>query len=377
MTRPALVLATSSFPIGGDGSEAAGSFVVDLIEELAHHIDVRVVAPGHFASCEQWSQNVTIYRYAAPSRPLSTLRPWRPGELAWISRIWRGGRQATREAAAGWATSILALWALPCGAWARQVACEFGISYSVWMLGSDVWSLGRVPLVRQVLRAVMRNARLRYADGLKLAQASEAICGLPVEFLPTTRAVVTRDPSPPSAAPPYRFVFIGRWHRNKGIDLLLDALSMLDDADWECIAEVAIYGGGPLQSLVQRKARFLLQAGRPLVMGGFIPKAAAEHAIVRADWVLIPSRIESIPVVFSDAVKLGRPVVATPVGDLPQLVTKGCGILCGSIDAPAIASGIRAACHDKELRDRSLAACAEKFSLRGVAERILRGANGE
>ena len=377
MTKPALVLVTSSFPIGGDGSEAAGSFVVDLVEELATHIDVRVVAPGRLAEREQWSQNVAVHRYAAPSRPLSTLKPWRLGDLRWISRVWRGGMQTTREAAADGVTSILALWALPCGAWARQIACESGVGYSVWMLGSDVWSLGRLPVVRSVLRTVMSNARVRYADGLKLAQDCEAICALPVEFLPTTRAMTTRDPPPRSATPPYRFVFIGRWHRNKGIDLLLDALSMLDDDDWERIAEIAIYGGGPLQSVVQERTRPLLDAGRPLVLGGFIPKVEAERAIVRADWVVIPSRIESIPVVFSDAVKLGRPVVATPVGDLPQLVAGGCGIMCESIDTSAVASAVRAACRDRELRAWSLAACAEKFSLRSVAKQILRDTSGE
>lgn len=378
MTRPALILVTSSFPIRGDGSEAAGSFVVDLVEELARHIDVRVVAPGQSAVLEQWSERVTIRRYAAPSRPLSTLKPWRPDDLRWISRVWRGGMQATtRDAAAGGAASILALWALPCGAWARRAARANGIGYSVWMLGSDVWSLGRLPLARRMLRTVMRDARSRYADGLQLARDSEAICDLPVEFLPSTRAVVTRKPPPPSAAPPYRFVFIGRWHRNKGIDLLLDALAMLEDADWECIAEVAIYGGGPLQALVQEKVKHLLDGGRPLVMGGFIPKAEAEHAIVRADWVLIPSRIESIPVIFSDAIKLGRPVIATPVGDLPQLVAGGCGIVCASVDPPAIASAIRIACRDTEDRAASLAACAEKFSLHGVAQRVLQGASRE
>lgn len=377
MTKPALVLVTSSFPIGGDGSEAAGSFVVDLVEELARHIDVRVVAPGKSAVLEQWSESVTVHRYAAPSRPLSTLKPWRPGDLRWISRVWRGGMQATCDAAADGAASILALWALPCGAWARRAARANGIGYSVWMLGSDVWSLGRVPLARRMLRTVMRNARSRYADGLQLARDSEAICDLPVEFLPTTRAVATREPPPPSAGPPYRFVFIGRWHRNKGIDLLLNALAMLEDADWECIAEVAIYGGGPLRALAHEKAQHLLDAGRPLLMGGFIPKAEAERAIVRADWVLIPSRIESIPVIFSDAMKLGRPVVATPVGDLPQLVAKGCGIVCGSVDPPAIASAIRIACHDTEERADSLAACAEKFSLHGVAQRVLQGASRE
>ncbi|MBK8122824.1 MAG: hypothetical protein IPK54_04560 [Dokdonella sp.] len=42
----ALVLVTTSFPIAGDGSEAAGSFVSDLVEEVAVKTPVRVVAPG-------------------------------------------------------------------------------------------------------------------------------------------------------------------------------------------------------------------------------------------------------------------------------------------------------------------------------------------
>jgi hypothetical protein len=42
----ALVLVSTSFPVLGDGSEAAGSFVSDLAEELAKHLPVRVVAPG-------------------------------------------------------------------------------------------------------------------------------------------------------------------------------------------------------------------------------------------------------------------------------------------------------------------------------------------
>ena len=372
-----LVLVTSSFPIGRDGSEAAGSFVVDLVEELARHIEVRVVAPGHATSLERWAERVTIHRYAAPVQPLSTLKPWRLSDSRWIWRVWRGGMQATGNAAAGGAASILALWALPCGAWARHAARAHGIGYSVWMLGSDVWSLGRLPMMRRMLRTVMRDARHRYADGLQLARDSEAICNLPVEFLPTTRALATRDPPPIASAPPYRFVFIGRWHRNKGIDLLLDALALLGDSDWDCIAEVAIYGGGPLRTLVHEKAKPLLDAGRPLVIGGFIPKAEAECAIVRADWLLIPSRIESIPVVFSDAMKLSRPVIATPVGDLPQLVAGGCGIVCAAVDPPAIASAIRIACRDRAERAASLAACAERFSLRKVAWQILQGANSE
>src|SRR6185437_2119697 len=98
------------------------------------------------------------------------------------------------------------------------------------------------PVVRGMLRSVMRDASGRYADGLQLASDSESICGMPVAFLPTTRELGACDPPPPASAAPYHLVFIGRWHRNKGIDLMLDALALLGDSDWQCIAEVAIYG---------------------------------------------------------------------------------------------------------------------------------------
>src|SRR5690606_36196482 len=55
MTQPpALVIVTSSFPISGDGSEAAGTFVADLAEELAKHVPIRIVAPGRADGREPW-----------------------------------------------------------------------------------------------------------------------------------------------------------------------------------------------------------------------------------------------------------------------------------------------------------------------------------
>src|SRR6185437_7158624 len=80
---------------------------------------------------------------------------------------------------------------------------------------------------------------------------------------------------------------------------------------------------------------------RPVAAGRFLTKSEAEAAIVCADWVLIPSRIESIPVVFSDAVKLGRPVVAMPVGDLERLLLQtGAGIIAEKTTAREYCSAI-------------------------------------
>lgn len=359
----------------GDGSEAAGSFVADLVDELARQVEVRVVAPGPRQAREPWSARTEVFRYAAPTRPLSTLKPWRLDDLRWIRRVWLGGLRATSAAIAERDTDLLALWGLPCGEWVRRATRERGNSYSVWLLGSDVWSLGRLPVARQMLARVIRQAKHAYADGYKLAEEAQAIAGVPVAFLPSTRRIDLVDPLPPRREPPYRLLFLGRWHPNKGVDLLLDALTMLDDSDWEHIECVEIQGGGPLEPLVRQRVAVLREAGRPVKLGRFLTKPEAEAAIARADWVLIPSRIESIPVIFSDAMKLCRPVIAMPVGDLPRLMQETpCGILATTVTNEGLANTLRRATQTSATRFTSgIVSQATRFDLATITAKIREG----
>ncbi len=373
MSSPALVLITTSFPISGDGSEAAGSFVSDLAEELAKHVPVRVVAPGRLAVREQWSPGVEVFRYAAPAKPLSTLKPWQVGDIA---RVLRDGARATREAvAAGPCAHMLALWALPSGAWARRASIATGVPYSVWTLGSDIWTLARIPLVRSQLRCVLREAHACYSDGLKLAEDTRRLARRNVSFLPSARRIESRRERPLADAPPYRLLFLGRWHRNKGVDLLLDALDLLDDADWSRIACVEIQGGGPLDSLVRRRVASLRSRGCPVEAGHFLAKADAEAAISRADWMLIPSRIESIPVIFSDAMKMRLPVIAMPVGDLSELISvHGTGHVASAVSAKAFALVLNRALGDApSLYMHALSDMEACFDLdRATTQRVLK-----
>jgi glycosyltransferase involved in cell wall biosynthesis len=379
LSDPALVLITTSFPMAGDGSEAAGSFVSDMVEELAKRVAVRVVAPGSSSVREQWIPNVEVFRYAAPAKPLSTLKPWRFKDLGDIRRVMHAGACATQDAVrAGPSAHMLALWALPSGEWARRVSRATGVPYSVWTLGSDIWTLGRIPFIRGLLRRVLRQSYTCYSDGLKLADQTRRIAQREVEFLPSTRSVEQHDVRPFAKCPPYRLLFLGRWHQNKGVDLLLDALDLLDSTDWPRIAFVEIQGGGPLEGLVRERVAALRMLGHPVEAGRFLAKAEAEAAMARADWVVIPSRIESIPVVFSDAMKLGRPVIATPVGDLSRLMSApGCGIVCDGVDAPSIARALRAVVHGNAAADAAaLRVVAATFSLPSVAQRLLHDLSG-
>lgn len=343
---PALVLITTSYPIQGDGREAAGSFVADLAEELATEIPIRVVAPGRRAQREVLSARLEVFRYLAPDVALSTLKPWSPLHLVEILRTLRSGQSATLQAALHGETShLLALWALPSGHWARSVSQRLGIPYSVWTLGSDIWTLGRIPLVRAQLRRVLRDAKHCYSDGLKLAEDTRRLGGREVEFLPSTRRITRQRTQPLRTAPPYRLLFLGRWHPNKGVDILIESLHRLSDDDWNRIEQVVIAGGGSLERLVREQADALRARGRPVSVTGYLGSDEAQRAILAADYLLLPSRIESIPVIFSDAMKLDTPVVATPVGDLPTLVIQApeCGVLSAAASPGAFVGAIREA----------------------------------
>ena len=369
MTSRMIVLVTTSFPITGDGSEAAGAFVADLAEELATHLHVRVVAPGENTLVEAWSDNLEIFRYAAPKRPLSTLKMWRPSDFIWMMRVLSGGRSATRNAIKG-ADHIMALWALPCGDWARHAGRRQGTPYSVWTLGSDIWTLGKIPVLRSYLRIILRGASRCWSDGMKLSKDTQAIAGRPVDFLPSTRRIEQKRAQPRRTQAPYRLLFLGRWHQNKGIDLLLQSLDLLSEEDWGRIEKVTIAGGGPLEATVRIEAKKLRDAGHPVEILGYLPREQSQESMCASDFLLIPSRIESIPLVFSDAIKLGLPVIAMPTGDLIDLVMPEIGILSKQIDSAAFAIAIRDAIAI-ENKSYALEGLAEKFKLDSIAESII------
>jgi glycosyltransferase involved in cell wall biosynthesis len=341
---PRVAIITTSYPDGQPGNEAAGSFVEDFAIELSKSLHVSVVAAASENSVSG-DTDLTIRRFSVPKLPLSLLKPHLPWQWPSLFRTLRAGREALRTCIReDKPDHVFALWVLPSGWWAEIEAGRRGISYSTWALGSDIWSLGRLPGVRQVLKRVLVSASHRYADGIELCKDVEQIGNKPCAFLPSTRRLPARRQSGPTTRPPYKLAFLGRWHRNKGSDLLMNALQGLSDEDWNRIEEVRIFGGGPLAKEMYAAEKVLSQTGRPVRIGGYLDKNEAADLIRWADYLLLPSRIESIPVIFSDAMQLGTPIVATPVGDLASLHERfEFGVLAAAASESALREAIRQA----------------------------------
>jgi len=368
-----IVVISTSYPDKGDGEEAAGSFVADVVQELATRVKVTVVAPGDSDRTEQQGM-LTVVRFRAPRRPLSLLKISNPAHWKSILATLRAGARAvdlvTRS---GGVDHLLALWALPSGYWARSMWRKRGIPYSVWALGSDIWGVGTFPVVKSVLRRVLIDARWRFADGYLLKKSVEAICGRECTFLPSARRLPCGISKSLASESPYSLAYLGRWHPNKGVDLLLGALELLADDDWARISEVRIYGGGPLEPLVSKGCDRLVGAGRPVSRGGYLNKNGAADLLRWADYLIIPSRIESIPVVFSDAMQARCPVVCTPVGDLPRLLRQyRVGVCAHDVSSRALAAGIRVLLHKSPNEfAASLESASKDFRVDAVVERIV------
>ena len=151
------------------------------------------------------------------------------------------------------------------------------------------------------------------------------------------------------------------------------SLERLEQDQWDRIAEVRIAGGGPMEAEVQESADRLQRAGRPLSVMSYLDKSAAAELITWADFMLIPSRIESIPVIFSDAMQCGTPVVVMPVDDLPRLLQNyAVGEIATEVSAPAFCLALERALLNTE-RDYTLglAEARKDFDLERVCQRLL------
>ncbi len=142
-------------------------------------------------------------------------------------------------------------------------------------------------------------------------------------------------------------------------------------------------GGGVQNQLVNEQCKKYIDKGLPVELSGYLSKDAAVQYLKSLDILVIPSRIESVPVVFSDAAQLCVVIVSTPVGDLKQLIEDfSCGEVASMVDAPALLDALRVTLRgDYSQYEDGLSNAAKFFSSENSVDEfcrlILEGTLGE
>jgi glycosyltransferase involved in cell wall biosynthesis len=155
-------------------------------------------------------------------------------------------------------------------------------------------------------------------------------CGLDAEFL-------SRRPSP--IVSKIHLVAIGRLSEQKGQLILLEALAVLarDGAPFK----MTIAGDGPLLLELERGIK-RLGLEEQVELAGWQSNTQVRALIHGARALILPSFAEGLPVVLMEALALGRPVIATYVAGIPELVTdQKCGWLVPAGSVEQLARAIR------------------------------------
>jgi glycosyltransferase involved in cell wall biosynthesis len=325
-----VVVLTTSYPRHAE--DTAGRFVADAVERVrAAGVEVEVVSPADFRH----------FGIAYGAGVIGNLRrqPWRltflPGFVASFSLA---ARRAARDA-----DLVHAHW-LPSGVVAMATRKPFVVQ--LW--GTDVELARRAP---RLARAVLRRAEAVVCPSSALAGEATRLGARQIELVPSgveLAADVGEEADPP------KVLYAGRLSPEKGVLELVEAAQGMN---------LVVAGDGPLRDQVPQAL-------------GFVPPAELAGLYARAAVVACPSHREGFGVTCLEAMAHGRPVVASAVGGLLDLVVNGeTGILVEPGNVPALRAALERLLNDVELRrgmgEAGRRRAAEHFSWDSVTRKTL------
>jgi glycosyltransferase involved in cell wall biosynthesis len=331
-------IVTSSYP--ANPSDVAAPFAADFaraVQKRGHN--VYVVAPER-PGIEPSADGVSVFwipRHGSTKAIVQT-KLTSPKEIWGTIQLLRDGERLLLRTVREHSIDVcFALWVVPGGYLAWRVGRRTRTPYAVWALGSDINTFARYPVVRSLIKRILKRARLRFANSQVLAERVTELSGADCQLLPATRTLPLSHRRLDLHGR-VRFLFLGRLERVKGVDVLLDAMARLKPDDG---IHLYVLGGGSLESrLVSQIAAAGLQ--EVVTMVSSPPNDVVAAYFASCDCLVIPSRSESLPVVFAEAVQAGIPLLVTDTGDMGRLARKH-GLMppVPAEDAVALAEAMR------------------------------------
>ena len=181
-------------------------------------------------------------------------------------------------------------------------------------------------------------ARMRRAGARDVALA---VVSAPPAAAPSAEAVGQARAAMGAAGRPV-VLAVGRLTPQKGFDLLLEAMTILGDREPAPLLVIA--GEGPQAARLAPRSAALGSDVRFLGLRADIPALLAA-----ADVVAVPSRWEGQPLIVQEALRAGRPLVASRVGGIPSLTGEDAALLVPPGDPGRLASAVRSLLDDRAL----------------------------
>lgn len=202
---------------------------------------------------------------------------------------------------------------------ARLMRCLSGggLSYSMTVHGPDEFdsprgfSLGEKVADAAFVVAISDfcSAQIRrWAEPRDWSKIHVVRCTVGEEFFDRAK------PIPPQSR---TLLSVGRLSAQKGQLLLIDAMRRLRDQRVDC--RLVLAGDGEMRGEIERAIAAAKLADR-VTITGWIDEATVREHLLNARALVQPSFAEGLPVVMMEALAMRRPVIATAIAGVPELV---------------------------------------------------------
>lgn len=239
--------------------------------------------------------------------------------------------------------------------------------------GSDVRFLASLPYQKKIIALLDRHCEAINLIAPAMTAELQAIgfCGKNFSHVPN--GVLLRPAPPAMTDRPHRFLAIGRLARQKGYDILIEALAQIREALTPGLIRIA--GGGPERKRLQDLAQSL-GVEQAITWLGELDHPAVLKELEKTQVFLLPSRYEGMSNAGLEAMERGLAMLMTRCGGLDTYVQPNSGWVVDTENSQLLAQAIL---HALQADPSVLAAMGSQnrqfvqqhFSLPAIAERYL------
>lgn len=181
-----------------------------------------------------------------------------------------------------------------------------------------------------------RGQLMRWSDPAHWSRIHVVRCAPDAAFLALDGDAADTD----TAGECRRLLCVARLSAQKGLPLLVEAMARIADRH---TVTLDVIGDGEDRTTIENQIARLGLAGRVRLLGWAGP-GQIRRALAASQVFVLPSFAEGLPVVLMEAMALRRPVIATAIAGIPELVDREVGWLIPSGSVDALVSALEAAC---------------------------------
>ncbi|NOR45463.1 MAG: glycosyltransferase [Candidatus Delongbacteria bacterium] len=316
-----ILIVTHCFP--SDEKDLVGNFLYEFIKYLSDiDYETTIFTPKMDIKYDseyqkKYAKNIELFSWSGGDKRLAEFKTSNFKDLISLLSLFRNGKKQLSQLLKKESFDfILAPWVIPSGYLVSKIARKHKIPFGVWALGSDINVYGKKPFISGLIKRIIKKSDIVFTNNFQMQKMINEKYNVDPTILFTNRQL-SKPNSSYKKSSQFKILFIGRLEYVKAPDILLEALLNSEIKDYS----LKFIGDGSMKkelelfvnsNNLENKVSFLGQQGQDVI---------AEE-LIQADYLVISSRSEGMPVVFWEAMQMNTPVLSTNCGDIEYYCKK-------------------------------------------------------